>query len=530
MRLSFLVFLLVLAGLAPDAAARACNAGVVFEDSDGDGRRDRGEQALAGVQVSDGRRIVRTDAQGRWSLPLSPDHTVFVIKPASHAFPTGADGLPVFWRHVVRDRQPALRHGGLERQTPRCHDFALLPKAAAAAEPLKVLVFGDPQPKTGVDVDYYARDIVAPIVAAANGARAADLGLTLGDVVSDDLSLYPAMTRHTASLRTPWLHVAGNHDLDFDAAGDERSLDTFRRHFGPDSFAWEEAQSTFIVLDDVIYQPGAAKPYIGGLREDQFTFLAAYLDGLPRDRRLVLAAHIPFFDEAGRETFRRADRERLFKLLKPFGQVLLLTAHGHVQRHHRHGPADGWFGAAPLHEYNVGAACGGYWSGVKDAGGIPDSRMSDGTPNGYASARFSADGSYELRWHVARGGDAGMHLHAPRVLRAGAYPGAGVYANVYMGEADSRVEYRINGGDWQPMRLSEQPDPALRTQNLLDDAAPGLRGYDRLPEAGKTTHLWRGTLPTDLAPGDHQVEVRAFDRWRGEIRASTSYRLETASP
>ena len=530
MRLLTFVCLLLLAGLAPDAAARACNAGVVFEDTDGDGTRDRGEPALAGVQVSDGRRIVRTDAKGRWSLPLSPDHTVFVIKPASHHFPKGADGLPQFWRHVVRDRQPALRYGGLERQTPRCHDFALLPKAAPAAEPLEVLVFGDPQPKTAVDVDYYARDIVAPIVDAAGGAPAADLGLTLGDVVSDDLSLYPAMNRHTATLRTPWLHVAGNHDLDFDAAGDERSLDTFRRHFGPDTFAWEEAQASFIVFDDVIYQPGAAKPYIGGLREDQFTFLAAYLAGLPRDRRLVLAAHIPFFDEAGRETFRRADRERLFELLKPFTNVLLLTAHGHVQRHHRHGPADGWFGAAPLHEYNVGAACGGYWSGLKDAEGIPDSRMSDGTPNGYASARFAADGSYDLRWHVARGGDASMHLHAPQVLRAGAYPGTGVYANVYMGEPDSRVEYRVNGGDWQPMRLSDQPDPALRTQNLLDDAAGSLRAYDRLPEAAQTTHLWRGTLPTDLGPGQYLVEVRAFDRWRGEIRSSTSYRLETAAP
>ena len=52
-----------------------------------------------------------------------------------------------------------------------------------------MLVFGDPQPKTAVDVDYYARDIVAPIAAAADGAPAADLGLTLGDVVSDDLSL-----------------------------------------------------------------------------------------------------------------------------------------------------------------------------------------------------------------------------------------------------------------------------------------------------------------------------------------------------
>jgi hypothetical protein len=106
----------------------------------------------------------------------------------------------------------------------------------------------------------------------------------------------------------------------------------------------------------------------------------------------------------------------------------------------------------------------------------------------------------------------------------------GVYANVYMGEPDSRVEYRINRGEWWPMALSTQPDPALRTQNLLDDAAKSPRGYDRLPEAEKTTHLWRGTLPTDLGPGEYLIEVRAFNRWRGEIRASTSYRLQTMEP
>jgi hypothetical protein len=209
-------------------------------------------------------------------------------------------------------------------------------------------------------------------VAKAGGQRAADLGLTLGDVVSDDLALYPAMNRVTARLRTPWLHAAGNHDLDFDAAADEDSLRSFRRLFGPDTFAWEEPQASFIVLDDVIYRPGQSPAYVGGLREAQFEFLAAYLATLPKDRRLVLAAHIPFFDEPGRETFRRADRERLFAMLEPFRKVLLLTAHGHVQRHHRHGPADGWLGAEPLHEYNVGAACGGYWSGPADAAGIPD--------------------------------------------------------------------------------------------------------------------------------------------------------------
>ena len=57
-----------------------------------------------------------------------------------------------------------------------------------------------------------------------------------------------------------------------------------------------------------------------------------------------------------------------------------------------------------------------------------------------------------------------------------------------------------------------------------------MRGYDRSPEATASTHLWRGSLPTDLALGEHLVEVGAFDRWRGEVMAATTYRLETAEP
>jgi hypothetical protein len=523
-----LLCLSLLLPLAAQALPPPCNSGRVFADRDGDGRWSRGDRPLPGVLVSDGLRLVRSEADGGYSLPVEDGRTVFVVKPAGFAFPTGDDGLPVFWRHQQYHAGPALKYGGIRDQFPACRDFALLP-AAPAGEALDVLVFADPQAKTAAQVDFYDRDIIAPLVAAANGRPAAALGLTLGDIANDDLSLYPALKAATARLRTPWLHAAGNHDLDFDAATDEDSLRSFRQAFGPDTFAWEEAQASFIVLDDVIYRPSQRPAYIGGLREEQFTWLAAYLDTLPRDRRLVIGAHIPFFDEPGRETFRRADRERLFALLAPFEKVLLLSGHGHVQRHHYHGPEDGWNGRAPLHEYNVGAACGGYWGGAADAEGLPDARMADGTPNGHASLRIDRAGDYELRWHAARRGDEAMSLHAPKVLRRGHWPGVGLFANVYMGEADTRVEVRLGDGDWQPMIRVDAADPALLAENLLDDLATSLRGYDRLPEADVSTHLWRFNLPTDLPVGEHAFEVRAFDRWRGEIRASGTYRLVDAA-
>jgi hypothetical protein len=407
---------------------------------------------------------------------------------------------------------------------------------------LKVLVFGDPQPKSATDVDYYARDIVESVMrdsalrmdhgfpAMYTRGLAGDLGLSLGDIVNDDLSLYPAMTAATTRLGVPWLHVAGNHDLDFDATRDEDSLRTFRRHFGPDTFAWEEDEATFVVLDDVVYSPGQKPAYVGGLREAQFAFLAAYLPSVPKGRLLVVSAHIPFFDTAPRgapPTFRVADRARLFALLREFPHVLLLSAHSHTQRHVMHGPASDWHGAKPLHEYNVGAACGAYWSGAPDAVGIPDAMMADGTPNGYATLHVRAGGEYDMAWHPARDeGDTQIALHAPKVLRRGAYPAFAVYANVFMGREDTRVEYRIDAGAWKPMSKVLQPDPRLLAENAKDDAAEALRGYDRSPEAEPSSHLWRGALPTDLPPGVHAIEVRAFDSWRGEQRARAKYSLQ----
>nr|WP_242003030.1 calcineurin-like phosphoesterase family protein [Vulcaniibacterium tengchongense] len=509
---------------APVASPPAI-VGTVYRDDDGDGRRDAGEPGIAGVKLSDGRSLAVTDAEGRYRLPRRDGSTVFVIKPPGYAVANGDDGLPRFWAHVFPHGSPKLRYGGIAATGDDAgrFDFPLRPQPAPAE--LDMLVFGDPQPKSMVDVGHYERDIVEPLV----GRHGASLGLSLGDIVDDDLSLYPAMNRVTARLGVPWLHVPGNHDLDFDSARDEDALLSFRNVYGPDSYAWEEAQASFVVLDDVVYRPGPSPSYVGGLREDQFAFLEAYLATLPKQRRLVIAAHIPFFDPVpGREAFRRADRERLFALLQD-RPVLLLTAHTHNQRHYYHGAASGWRGAQPLHEYNVGAACGAFWSGAKDAQGIPDATMSDGTPNGYARLRIAADGSYALDYRVARApDDYAIALHAPRVLRRGAYPAYGVYANVFMGDADSRVEYRVDGGEWKPMRRVERADPRLLAENVADDAAGRLRGYDRSPEADPSTHLWRGALPTDLAAGEHRVEVRAFDRWQGERRAETRYRLDEA--
>lgn len=399
--------------------------------------------------------------------------------------------------------------------------------ASFVGESAQVLVFGDPQVRSDTQVDYFRRDIVLPL----QGRQSARLGITLGDLVDDVPALLPAVKRTTEALGVPWLYAPGNHDVDAGATSDVGALGGFHHIFGADTRARETALANFFVFDDVITLPGQKPAYIGGLRDEQFAFLERWLPTLPKDKLLVLAMHIPLFDKNGQETFRHADRLRLFALLKDFPHVLVLSAHSHAQRNVFYGASEGWQGAQPLHEFNLGASCGSYWSGIKDAEGIPDTTMVDGTPNGYALLTVKAGGGYSLAWHPARDPtDNQIGVHAPKVLRRGAYPAWGVFANYYMGDDDSRVEFRIDGGDWMPMKQVLQPDPRLTVENARDDLADVLRGFDRSPEAEVSPHLWRGALPTTLAAGEHRIEVRAFDRWRGEVHAQTVYRLMDAQP
>ena len=499
--------------IAP-AASVVVTGRILVDHGGADAPAGRG---LPGVAVSDGERIVRSDAEGRFRIEVSAGAPVFIVQPAGFSVPTDERGLPAFWR-VASPGDPSPWHLHLR---PR-----------PLAPPFDVRVFGDPQPKNATDVGYFERAIVAE-EASLPRAR---LGLSLGDIVHGNLALLPAMARATAAMGTPWLNVSGNHDRDHDAGSDEASLASFRRVFGPDTFAWEEPGLRVVVLDNVIHAPGSGVPakYVGGLREAQFRFLEAYLPTVPDEVLLVLAMHIPLFDteaDPAVDSFRDADRQRLFDLLEPRRNTLVLSSHTHVQQHRWHGVAEGYAGAVPLHEYNVGAACGSFWTGVKDARGIPDSRMADGTPKGFATLAVQPGGAYGLRWHVAGAADdPPFALHAPKALRRGAWPGFGVYANVWMGDADARVEYRVGEGPWQAMQRVERGDPGLLAINAVDDAAEGLRAFDRAPEATPSPHLWRGTLPTALDAGEHRIEVRVFDRWRGELRQSTRYRLVDAEP
>src|ERR1700761_306451 len=69
------------------AEGQATVTGFVFEDAAGTGARGQGTQGVAGVLVSNGKDVAKTDADGRYTLPLEEECVIFVIKPTGYAVP-----------------------------------------------------------------------------------------------------------------------------------------------------------------------------------------------------------------------------------------------------------------------------------------------------------------------------------------------------------------------------------------------------------------------------------------------------------
>ena len=94
-------------------------SGVVFHDQNGDGKRSEGEPGVADVLVSNGRELVRTDSQGRYSIAAINNHDLTIVQPSGWRVPTDARWVPQFsYIHKPGGTGYELRYGGLPDTGP----------------------------------------------------------------------------------------------------------------------------------------------------------------------------------------------------------------------------------------------------------------------------------------------------------------------------------------------------------------------------------------------------------------------------
>ncbi len=514
---------LLLLTLTATSLAQSSASGTVFADANRNGRQDRGETGLAGVSVTNGEAVVQTDAAGRYTLTVGNDAAIAVIKPSGYAMPLDDNNLPqYYYLHKPTGSPPSKFSGVLATGAlPEAIDFGLLP--AEEAEEFTALIFGDPQPYTLEEIEYFARGVVAEVEGIENVA----FGLSLGDLVGNDLDLFKPYRAAVKRVGIPWYNVMGNHDLNFDAPTDELADETYEAHFGPANYAFNYGKVHFIVLDDILYpDPRDSSGYWGGFREDQLNFVENDLQFVPEDHLIVLAFHIPL-DEAGGETYRDEDRERLLGLLERYPRTLSLSAHTHIQRQDYFGAEAGFGRDTPHHEYNVGTTSGDWYSGLLDEEGVPVSTMRDGTPKGYAFLHFDGN-AYTTEYRAAgKPEDHQMEIFHPQVVAHGRNTKAGIYVNFFMGREGDEVRYRVDDGEWELMERIEEQDPGYEASVYAWDTATDLPGGGRRgSNAIPSTHLWRGNIPTRLDAGVHTIEVQATDQFGKMHTGTSSYRLE----
>ncbi|WP_143884366.1 calcineurin-like phosphoesterase C-terminal domain-containing protein [Chryseobacterium binzhouense] len=512
--------------IAAMAFSQTSVSGYVFEDSNKNQKKENREKGIEGVAVSNGVQVVLTDKNGQYSLPIQENQTIFVIKPSGFMTPVNQNNLPQYYYQYKPKGSPAdFKYKGTAPTgtLPKELNFALYKQNEN--KNFDILVFGDPQPYTEKQLDYFKRSIVNEV---KNTKKNAVLGISLGDLVGDDLSLQKPYAEVMREIGMPWYNVMGNHDMNYDAKEDQFSDETFEANFGPANYSFNYGNVHFIILDDILYpDPRDGKGYWGGFREDQLKFIENDLKLVDKNKLIVVSLHIPL-EHKSEDNFRNSDRQKLFDYLAPFQNALILSAHTHIQQQIFYGKQAGWKGSKDLHEYNVGTTCGDWYSGTADEDGLPTSTMRDGTAKGYSFISFS-DNQYKVKYKTAgKPEDYQIQLYVPKVIPHPSKTTAKILANFFMGSKKDKVEYRIDGGKWEEMDYNETIDPNFALSVFKWDTAPAILTGRRPsnPEASK--HIWMADFPKKLSLGKHKVEVKAVDMYGNESSASADFEVQNA--
>jgi len=474
--------------------------GIVFEDTNSDGKFNEGESVIPGVIISNKTDFTKTDNNGEFTIECNDPDIVFVVKPAGYRLPVDKNNLPVFWRHVNLKGSPAdLEYPGIKGSIYEEYIHFPLLKSEVKTR-FSAVLLGDPQPQYIEEVDYIKNDVASELA----GSRF-DFGIALGDILFDDLSFYDYYNEVMSKIEIPIFNVAGNHDENYDVENDSLATETFHSVYGPTAYSFNEGKVHFVVLDNVEYLGEQnERKYIGKIGTKQLEWLKKDLSFVPADNLVVINVHIPFVYSNGRHGIE--DLNETMKILDNFDNVLVLAGHTHTLESTELGSDFGRQSPVPVFQKICGAVCGSWWSGPKDERGIPVAEMTDGSPNGYAIAEF--DGTdYYLSYKAARfSSDYQMRISYPEAeTTLSGIDTSSVYLKVFNGDKNWQIKIFFDDKLLQAENVYEV-DPF--TARLYDANKDKLKSWVR-PQ--KTRSIWKAPVPEGTGAGIHVIRATAFD-------------------
>lgn len=280
--LSKLISFLFLCILFSPAFTQQKISGIVFEDLNKNGIKEKNEPGIKGIAVSDQVKVVTTGDDGSFTLINSKGYgIVFLSQPDSYKY------VDSFWRKTDPSKMEVSISFSLVKTKP-VTSFTFIHASDTHISPATI---------DRVKKLEYITDSVKP-----------DLMLITGDLVKDALRVNETTARGLYELfksekpkinTTVWL-VPGNHEL----FGIERHLSLvsasnpfygrkmYRYYFGPDYYSFNFGGVHFIALNSLDFED---LWYYGKIDSVQLEWLKQDIALLPLQTPIITFQHVPFY-------------------------------------------------------------------------------------------------------------------------------------------------------------------------------------------------------------------------------------------
>ncbi|MBQ7750041.1 MAG: calcineurin-like phosphoesterase C-terminal domain-containing protein [Bacteroidales bacterium] len=362
------------------------------------GRISCGDEGVAGVVVSDGIEVTRTDANGVYYLNSSKKYNlVWYSVPGGYEPVTlGYDGsaggiLPVIYRQL----------DGVVANTQRA-DFEMV--KAQDTDNYTLFIMGDMHlaNRSGTGDLAQFRTFATEFNQRVSTTTGRRYGLTLGDMSWDIYwyenkfnlaDYYKEMDTDVKDLII--YHTMGNHDNDFSRPDDFDKEQPYRDILAPTYYSYNIGKIHYVVLDDIDYSgvPASTKDasgkiqtdhrgeYTTNVTQDQLDWLKKDLSYVSKSTPIILSAHAPVYRPNGVNAWKAGLSGRTYGATADLASVLSgYTVHYFTGHTHKIFNYDN-LSSGKFFEHNAGSVCGSWWWSGHYVSGI--NLAQDGAPGGY---------------------------------------------------------------------------------------------------------------------------------------------------
>lgn len=329
---------------------------------------------IAGVVVNNGREFCKTDRQGAWQLATDTTVSKFVSisVPCEYELPSAQGIAKGFYIPIG------------EAVANRTANNFRLHRRDTINDRFHYIAISDPQILNTHDMRRWRTETMTSILRTAQQLNKTGevVGMTLGDVVFDNMNIYPQYYNSIKNRRMIFYQCIGNHDFEKAYADLHNSElgamryaeQTYGKYFGPVNYSFNIGKAHIVTIKNINYR-GACK-YEEEITEEDLRWLERDLSFVPKNRLIILNMHAPGWN-VQEPIDNILNAERLKEILAPY-EAHIFAGHTHFFENVEVTPR--------LYQHNIAAACGAWWTSNLNR---------DGAPNGYMVA--TVDGT-SMKW------------------------------------------------------------------------------------------------------------------------------------